>query len=270
MNIIDITTEAGTAEVTYAEFGQGRPVVILHGGAGPQSVTAFAELFAARGDSRVIVPTHPGFAGTPRPDHLDSIRALAELYATMIDELDLTDVLLIGNSIGGWIAAELALIAGPRLSALILVDAAGLDVDGHPIADFFSLTMDQLADLSYFEPGAYRIDVDALPAPVKSAMAGNRAALLAYAGTSMADPTLRMRIAGIRIPTLVVWGQADRVVDPAHARAYATGIPGAALDLIDNAGHLPQLETPERLRDDVAAFVAGYQSALPATSRTPM
>ncbi len=256
MNIIDVITESGAAEVTFTEYGEGRPVLILHGGAGPQSVTAFAELLAAGGDARVIVPTHPGFAGTPRPEHLDSIRALAELYATMIDDLELTDVRVIGNSIGGWIAAELALIAGPRVESLVLVDAAGLEIAGHPIADFFSLTMDQVADLSYFEPDRFRIDVDALPAPQKTAMAGNRAALLAYAGTSMADPTLLARISGIRIPTLVVWGQADRVVDPEHGRAFAAGIPNAILDLIVDAGHLPQLETPERLRDDIETFLS--------------
>ncbi len=270
MNTLDVTTETGTTEVTIIEYGHGRPVLILHGGAGPQSVTAFAEVVAAGGDARVMVPTHPGFGGTPRPAHLDSIRGLAELYAKMIDDLDLTDVLLIGNSIGGWIAAELAIIASHRLGALVLVDAAGLDIDGHPIADFFSLTMDQLADLSYFEPDKYRIDVDSLPAPVKTVMAGNRSTLLAYAGTAMADSTLLTRIAGIRIPTLVIWGQADRIVDPEHGRAYAASIPNATLDVIADAGHLPQLETPGRLRDDIEAFVAAYPSAAPATNRTPM
>jgi pimeloyl-ACP methyl ester carboxylesterase len=249
-----VATATATAEVALAEYGEGRPTLILHGGAGPQSVAGFAATLASSGDYRVIVPTHPGFGGTERPEQVDSIRALAELYARLLDDLDVDDVLVIGNSIGGWTAAELALTGSPRLGGLVLVDAVGLEVAGHPIADFFSLTMDELAELSYFEPDRFRLDVSALPDAVKTIMAGNRASLKAYAGTAMADPTLLGRIADIRIPTLVAWGAADRVVDQEHGAAYASGIPGATLDIIETAGHLPQLETPERLLHVVREF----------------
>src|ERR1700761_7852416 len=95
------------------EAGTGRPVLLLHGGAGPQSVTGFADLLAQRAPAHVIAPTHPGFGGTPRPESLDSIRGLAELYVGMLADLDLTDVTVIGNSIGGWITAEMALLDSP-------------------------------------------------------------------------------------------------------------------------------------------------------------
>ncbi len=92
----------------------------------------------------MITPTHPGFAGTVRPDALHSVGGLAALYAALLDELDLTDVIVVGNSIGGWIAAEMALLHSPRVGSVILVDAAGIEVPGHPVADFFSLTLDQV------------------------------------------------------------------------------------------------------------------------------
>ena len=183
--------------VTYTDSGTGQPVLLLHGGAGPFSVAGFAALLSAA-DYRVIVPVHPGFDGTPRPAGADTMAGLAAVYASLLRELDLTGVCVIGNSIGGWVAAELALAesAAPaaRSARVVLVDAAGLRVDGAPVPDFFSLTLDQVAELSYFNPDAFRIDPAALPPERAAAMAGNRAALLEYAGTAMADPGLRDRL----------------------------------------------------------------------------
>src|SRR4051812_3912336 len=108
----------------FTDQGSGRRFLLLHGGGGPLSVAAFAERLAT--GNRVITPTHPGFGGTERPDALRTVRGLAELYATLLDELQLADVTVIGNSLGGWIAAELALLHSPRVSRLILVDAVGI------------------------------------------------------------------------------------------------------------------------------------------------
>ena len=250
------TTTIGAVPVTLDDIGSGRPYLLLHGGAGPQSVAGFATLLAGSGEARVLTPTHPGFEGTSRPGALDTIAGLAKLYDALLADEDLQDVTVVGNSIGGWIAAELALRQSPRVGRVVLVDAVGLRLDEHPIADFFSLTMDQVADLSYFTPDAFRIDVDALPEARKTAMAGNRAALATYAGAGMSDPALRGRLAGITVPVLVVWGAADRIVPAPHGEAYAAGIPGARLHVIPDAGHLPQLETPGELLRLVLEFAA--------------
>jgi pimeloyl-ACP methyl ester carboxylesterase/mannose-6-phosphate isomerase-like protein (cupin superfamily) len=252
----------GVVPVTYAESGTGQPVLLLHGGAGPISVTGFAAVMSAAG-YRVIVPVHPGFDGTPRPPELSSIAGVAAVYAALLSELDLTGVCVIGNSIGGWIAAELALAesaaAGGRVSSVMIVDAAGLQLESAPVPDFFSLTLDQVAELSYFNPDKFRIDPAALPPERAAAMAGNRAALLEYAGTSMADPGLRERLPAIAMPVLVVWGQADQMIPVEHGRVYADGIPGAQFRLITHAGHLPQLETP----DELLALVRDFMATVP-------
>jgi pimeloyl-ACP methyl ester carboxylesterase len=242
----------GAVPVTVTERGQGRPFLLLHGGAGPQSVEGFAELLAAQG--RVIVPVHPGFGGTPRPEELDSMRSLARVYAGLLDELGLTGVTVVGNSIGGWIAAEIALAGSPRVSGVVLVDAAGLVLPDYPSPDFFSLTMDQVAELSYYRPDAFRLDLDHMPDAMKAMMAGNRAALAVYGGPGMADPGLLDRLPEIAVPVLVVWGEADRMIPVEHGRAYAKAIPGARFLLIAEAGHLPQLETPDRLLTAVRDF----------------
>jgi pimeloyl-ACP methyl ester carboxylesterase len=259
-------TVAGTGAVplTYTESGTGRPVLLLHGGAGPFSVAGFAALMSAA-DYRVIVPVHPGFDGTPRPAELSSIAGLAAVYTALLRELGLTDACVIGNSIGGWIAAELALAesaaADCRVSSAVLVDAAGLQLDSAPVTDFFSLTLDQVAELSYFNPDGFRINPAALPPERAAAMAANRAALLEYAGTTMADPALHDRLTAIAVPVLVIWGAADRMIPVEHGQAYADGIPGAQFRLITHAGHLPQLETPDELLAAVRDFTASVRPA---------
>ena len=238
----------GPVEVNFTERGQGRVFLLLHGGAGPQSVNAFADLLAEAEPARVITPTHPGFGGTPRPESLDSIRGLAAAYVELLAQLDLIDVTVVGNSIGGWITAEMALLGSKRISCIILVDAVGIDVPGHPVADFFALTMDQVAELSYHDPDSFRIDISAMPPAQQATMAGNRAALAVYGGTpSMTDPTLSARLNAISVSTLVLWGDSDRIVDPDYGRAFAASIPNARFQLMTETGHVPQIESPQKL-----------------------
>ncbi len=254
----------GPVEVTATDTGRGHPFLVLHGGAGPQSVSGFADLLVTTHGARVITPTHPGFGATPRPDRLASIAALARVYVALLDEMDVEGVTVVGNSIGGWIAAEMALLGSPRISSVILVDAVGIEVEGHPIADFFSLTLDQVAEFSYHDPERFRIDPTTMAEAQRTVMAGNRASLAIYGGRSMIDPSLRGRLANITVPTLVVWGDSDRIVDPECGRAYAAAIPGATFILLTASGHLPQIETPEQLLApvwDFAAAHAGRESA---------
>lgn len=238
---------AGPAGLAVSDYGAGQPFLLLHGGGGPDTVTGFGELFAKSHDVRVIVPTHPGFGGTARPGTLSSIRDLAALYVALIGQAGLEDVTVIGNSIGGWIAAEMALLASPRVSRAILVDAVGIEVPGHPIADFFSLTMDEVFTLSFHNPEPFRIDPVTLSPAAQAIAAGNRAALATYAGAAMSDPTLAGRLARLELPTLVLWGDSDQIADPGYGRAYADATPRARFQLLKDTGHLPQLEAPQQL-----------------------
>src|SRR6202521_5896841 len=185
----------GTVGVSVTEKGEGRPFLLLHGGGGPLTVNGFADLLAARRPARVIVPTHPGFGGTPRPDSLATVPGLAALYIALLAELALDDVTVIGNSIGGWIAAEMALRDTHGISSFVLVDAVGIEVPGHPIADFFSLTPRQLAELSYHDPDRFGIDPSKLSPEALQVMAGNRATLAVYGG-AMNEAGLDGRLAG--------------------------------------------------------------------------
>ena len=228
----------GRVDVTFSERGAGQRVLLLHGGGGPASVTAWAELLAAKTGPRVVTPTHPGLVGTPRPNALTSVGGLARVYAAFIDKLGLDGASVMGHSIGGWIAAELGLLAGASIGSLVLVDAVGIEVPGHPAEDVFGGT-------------------PATP---------NARVLKMYAGTMM-DPSLRPRLSASAVPpTLVVWGDDDGVVDREYGRAYARAISGAEFRLLRGVGHSPQLDAPEALAETVWPFVAKHARPLRQSS----
>ena len=246
-------TGIGPIGVTVEERGDGQPYLLLHGGAGPQSVAKFAQLLAEKGGNRVFAPTHPGFSATPRPDDLNSVAKLAALYLTLLDDLGLEDVTVIGNSVGGWIAAEIALLGSARVSGIVLLDAVGIEVEDHAVADVSGLSVPEIQALSFHAPPPFRVDPAAVPEAQKAIMAANGAALAVYAGSpAMADPTLLGRLSGIAVPTLVLWGKSDQIVEPAYGRAYAAAIPGARFEVLPATGHMPQMETPDLVLDALA------------------
>lgn len=238
------------------EIGSGPATLVLHGGAGPFSVAPISEYLGRT--RQVLTPTHPGWNGTPRPEGIDTIADLAGLYLGMLDERGLREVLVVGSSIGGWIAAEMA--AQDRagiVGGLILIDATGILVAAEPIPDLFALDARQIAEYSYHDPERFHQDPAATPAAQLAVRQGNMVALRHFAGDPyMHDPSLFDRLAGVRIPALLLWGASDRIVTPGYGAAYARAFGDARLEIIDEAGHLPQLERPEATFARIEAYLA--------------
>jgi pimeloyl-ACP methyl ester carboxylesterase len=232
----------GTAEVTVQDRDRTRPFLLLHGGGGVATMAGFADLLAERTHSRVLLPTHPGFGGTPKPDGLTNVTELAKVYVTMLEELDLTDVTVLGNSFGGWLAAEIALLESPRVSGAVIVDGVGIEVEDHPVTDVRGLTPAELRAHSWHDPSKAPVPPAGGTGPSPDVVA-----LLGYTGAAMADPTLAKRLGGLDIPVHVVWGESDGIVTPDYGRAFAAAIPMSTFTLLPRSGHLPQLETPEEL-----------------------
>ena len=242
--------------------GTGRPVLLVHGGAGPASVAGLAAVLAARG-VRVLTPVIPGFDGTSGPERIREVADVARVFRRLIEELDLRDVLVVGNSVGGWIAAQMGVDeqAAPegvrRVGGLVLLNAVGIAVDGHPITDISAKPPSQLADFVFHNPDRFRMDLSTLPPGRLAAMKDNAVALDRYAGNPyMHDPKLRARLESVRLPVQVAWGESDGIVDVAYGRAYAASFAGendegAKFTVIREAGHQPQLEQPERTADVV-------------------
>ena len=251
---------ADSLTVRIDERGSGCPILVLHGGAGPQSVAGLAA--ALSGQAHVLTPTHPGFEGEPRPEWFDNIDDIALTYLELLERFDLQNVLVVGSSVGGWITSAMAVHNTSRLSGLVLLDAVGIQVDGHPVADVSSLTSDGVLALSFHNPAAFRVDPATVSSEQARARAGNIKTLYVYdQGLNMADPKLRRRLGRVSIPALVAWGESDRIVDAEYGRAYAQALPNARFELIPEAGHLPQLEQPERLLKLVREFAASTARA---------
>lgn len=231
--------------ITVTEAGEGRPALILHGGGGPFTVTSIADHLAPT--MHTIVPTHPGWNGAPRPDSFTRVADLADAYLEYLAANDLRDVLVIGSSMGGWIAAELASRAAEGvITALVLVNSAGVAIDGQGIRDFFALGPAEVAQYSFHDPAKFFRDPATIPAEQVAAQRANMASMRIYAGDPyMHDPTLLGRLADITIPTLVVWGESDQIFPPAYGAGFAAGFPNARFELVRDAGHLPQIEKPE-------------------------
>ncbi|MDT8915206.1 alpha/beta hydrolase [Amycolatopsis sp. PS_44_ISF1] len=231
-----------TVEVTVEDRDRTRPFLLLHGGGGVATMAGFAGLLAERTRSRVLLPTHPGFGGTPKPESLTNVIELARVYVALLERLDLTGVTVAGNSFGGWLAAEIALLGSPRVSAAVLVDPVGLEVEGHAPADVRGLSPAELRALSWHDPSKAPVADDGGTGPSPDVRA-----LLGYTGPAMTDPTLAARLAGLDLPVQVIWGESDGIVSPAYGRAFAAAIPRSTFTVLPRTGHLPQLETPEEL-----------------------
>src|SRR5690242_5485250 len=226
-----LTTAGG---ITVQDRDRTRSFLLLHGGGGVLTMAGFADLLAERTRSRVLLPTHPGFGGTPRRDAIRDVRDLAAAYVGMLEEFDLTDVTVIGNSFGGWLAAEIALQHSPRVTGAVIVDGIGIEVEDHPLTDVSGLSIPELQALSWHDPSKAPTPTPTpTPTPVSgTATAGAPAdprevtgpspdvrALIGYTGPTMSDPTLLTRLAGIDIPVHVIWGESDRIAGPEYGKA---------------------------------------------------
>jgi pimeloyl-ACP methyl ester carboxylesterase len=236
------THALGPVEVTLQDRDRTRPFLLLHGGGGVATMAGFADLLAERTHSRVLLPTHPGFGGTPKPAELSSVTELAGVYVDLLEELNLTDVTVLGNSFGGWLAAEIALRKSPRVSGAVIVDGIGIDVEGHPITDVSGLSPAELRSFSFHDPSKAPVPPGGGTGPSPDVRA-----LIGYTGPAMSDPTLAKRLGDIDIPVHVLWGESDGIAGPDYGRAFAAAIPLSKFTLLPRTGHLPQVETPEEL-----------------------
>lgn len=237
-----------------------RTALVLHGGGGPATV---APIVAHLGTSmRVIAPTHPGWDGTARTDDIASIADLAKVYLARLRADDERDVVVVGSSIGGWIALEMAVQAagdpqdGGTVGAIISIDGTGLVIEGEPGADFFALDARGLAEAAWHDPERGYRNPATMSEAERAVQQSNRQAMAALTGPTMSDATLLERVGAIEVPTLLLYGASDRIVTPAYGRAAAAAIGDASFAEIPAAGHLPHLEEPAATWAIIDAFLA--------------
>lgn len=260
------TVDGKTARLFRA--GTGPPLLYLHSGFGEVGALP---LFSALADAgfAVVAPELPGFGQSdPAPDW-HRIEDAAFHLRRVCETLSLPPCTVVGSSLGGWLAAELAVWFPDRVSSLVLIDAVGLRIDGAPVFDLFAARQGELLQHVFPRGG----DLLTMIAPAIEGSDDEHAVLLHFFHALEAtarigwnpylhDPKLPARLPLVSAPTLVVWGGDDGVVPVAHGEAYAAAIPGAQLTVLDGCGHLPALERP----DDVAALVRSFAASLPRSS----
>ena len=246
-------------QLEISEHGHGRPILFLHGEGGSQHQARCVSLLAGAG--KVIVPTHPGFGNAPNITDIDTVDDLAYLYLDLLEEWDLQDVVVIGSSLGGWIAAEMGVKSTARIAQLVLAAPVGIKVgdrETRDIPDIFVLSEEEVVQLQFHNPSLAAVDYGALSDDELTAIARNKEATALYVWEPyFHNPKLRQRLHRITVPTLLLWGANDRFVTSGYyGAAYQEAIPGAQLEIIDQAGHCPHIEQPDAFVDRVRSFIS--------------
>jgi pimeloyl-ACP methyl ester carboxylesterase len=234
--------------------GEGRPLVYLHSGFGEVGPLPVLTDLAAQGLA-VYAPEIPGFGESEAFPEWQHISDVVFTLRRILDELELDRAVLVGSSLGGWLAAELAVWFPNRIDALVLLGAVGLKVPGAPIFDLFSEGQRDTWRRAF--PHGYKVDqIVAGDDDAKFLHFFSALETLARIGWNpfLHNPALPGRLSLIEAPTLVVWGADDGIAPRAHGEAYSAGIPNARLEILDHCGHLPALERPL----ETAALIAEW------------
>lgn len=239
-------TIRGTS-IQMLKGGSGDPVLYLHSAGGEMRWLPFFEQLAQH--YTVYLPAHPGFGQSEGLEKIDSMEDLVFHYTDLMDHLDLTQPYVVGLSLGGWLAAEMATRYSKRIRKLALINAVGLQIPGAPFADIFAATPIQTRHLLFADPESTLaksfIPDDAPPEVVSDVLKARAATARVGWNPYLCNRKLRERLYRVDVPTLIVWGESDRIVPQAHRQAYQKGIAGALFESIKNCGHAPPLEKPE-------------------------
>jgi pimeloyl-ACP methyl ester carboxylesterase len=235
--------------------GSGEPLLFLHGASGAPAVLPFMERLAQRFE--VLVPEHPGYGLSGEPEWLDNIHDVAYFYLDFLKSLNLDKTILIGNSLGGWIAMEMAVRDTSRIKALVLVSPAGLSAPGVQPADTFLMSPEDQARHLFHDPrlAEARLAEPATPEALDIALKNRHTtARLAWA-PRFHDPHLPKWLHRIDVPVQIIWGEQDRILPLAFLETFKKLLPRAEIAVIGNAGHLPHVEKPQEFCDLVTGFV---------------
>jgi pimeloyl-ACP methyl ester carboxylesterase len=262
-------TTAGSYTETFVEVadvrlqlrygGTGEPLLVLHGELGVPGWLRAYELLAEH--FTVYVPSLPGFGQSARPDWIISVRDLAAWVTWFVRDLHLSQPLnVIGCSMGGWIAAEIATVNAALFKKMVLVGAAGLKPEGGEVWDYFVHAPREAFTQAFYDPervpeyvqyyGKSWTPEEEIQAESNREMA-SRLLWKPY----MRSHTLPGLLRGIATPTLVVWGREDAIIPLNVCQLYQRAIPGATANIIESCGHMPEMEKPTEFVQVVLDFL---------------
>ena len=205
----------------------------------------------------VVAPDHPGFGYSPELHGVDSIATLVEHYVSLLDNLGLERLHVVGASLGGWLAAEIACTAPERIDHLVLMAPPGILIPEAPPADLFTMQPDEIVRSLFLDPAKAEAML-ATPLPPEAAAQAERdaASFARYASEPfLHNPELPRPLSRITAPTLVITPEVDVVIPRDHSEAYAAAIGGAELVVLPQCGHALYFEEPDLVADEVIDFL---------------
>jgi pimeloyl-ACP methyl ester carboxylesterase len=243
--------------IRQSRGGAGEPVLFLHGAGGATPWNEFFETLAGQFD--LIVPDHPGFGKSDDPAWLRNVPDVANFYLDYLEDQKLQGVHLIGHSLGGWIAAELAVRNSTRLKSLTLVAPAGIRVKGVPAGDAFIWSPEELVRNLYCDQAWAERQLNQPPTGDEiDIVIKNRYtfAKLAWQPRNF-DPNLEKWLHRIHLPTHIIWGDADKLLPVEYGRLWDERIADSKLSILEKCGHIPQVERAREIAEIVCKFIRG-------------
>lgn len=248
MRIREETISVGGVDVHTWVGGEGAPLLVLHGAGGNRGFTRAMHQLAAH--YTLWAPTHPGFGRSGDAEWMEGIDDLARFHLWFIDAARLGRPHVMGHSIGGWAAAEMAAMSPGAIDRLILVAPAGLKPEKGEILDIFFHTPAQVRELTVHDPKTIP-EWDELfgraPTPAELEIAERNREMTARLTWKpyMHNPRLDRFLPRVANPTLILWGREDHIIPVECGEQYRRALPNARLTVLETCGHLPPIEQPD-------------------------
>jgi pimeloyl-ACP methyl ester carboxylesterase len=254
------TIRVGGTDVHAWVGGQGPPLLVLHGAGGNRGWTSWMDQVSER--FTVWAPSHPGFGASGDAEWMDGIDDLARFHLWLIDAAGLGRPHVLGHSIGGWTAAEMATMSPGAIDKLILVAPVGLKPEHGEILDVFYYSPPELLGMMVHDPKTVP-EWDALfghpptPAELEIATRNRETAARLTWKPYMHNPRLAHFLPRVANSTRIVWGREDRIVPVECGEQYRRLLPNATLSVLERCGHLPPIEQPDAFARLVLDFLGG-------------
>ena len=249
----------GDTQVQMFSGGSGPPLLFLHGTGGNSGWQAYHDELSK--SYTVYVPSQPGFNGTERPEWVYTITDLAHFNQATVQELGLEQFILMGSSMGGWVAAEMAAMSNVGLRGLILVDAAGIKPEKGEIAEIFMVSAETRLKQRFHDPSQVpnydQYTREMSPEEQVQEHSNREMASRLCWKPYLHNPSLPYYLAKVVTPTLILWGKQDAIIPAECGELFQRALPNSTLRIIDDCGHSPAVEKPEEFLNLVTEFLSG-------------
>lgn len=250
-------SDVNSCRTRLRRAGSGAPLLYLHGANGVPQVPAFLDPCTKEWD--VLVPEHPGFGESDDPDWLECMDDLAYHYIEWLDQLGLDRLHVIGSSLGGWLALEIAIRQPHRFLSMTLIGSAGLAPPPTGLEHLFRWSPEQMVRNTFHREALVQAALAAPPDPEIAAKNRHTVLRLGWA-PRLHHPMLHKRLRRLTMPTLLAWGEEDRVLPVTQLAAFQRLLPHADARTYPDCGHLPHIEQQAAFTQDVLQFLRSVRA----------